>query len=274
MVDSASDYTPEEIRQKEMELVPIRITMADASYTDGVNLERNDFYRILTETKDFPKTSQPSPQDFLEAFRRAKQRGDTLICILLSSALSGTYQSAMLAKTMVEYDKIYLIDSLSATCSIKIMADYAWQLAADGHAAEEIVHTIEQLKPRVKVIAALDTLEYLQRGGRIGRTAAAIGEMTNLKPLITLTANGEVSVLEKCFGKNKAISHILSHLQEHGADRRFPLYTLYTYGTANCEKLEQKLSASGHTPDDRLQVGATIGAHIGPEAFGILFVEK
>ena len=109
-----------------------------------------------------------------------------IICILLSSALSGTYQSAVLAKNMVEYDSIYLIDSLSATYTIKIMADYACTLREKGYTAHEIIQAVENLKSRVKVLAALDTLEYLGRGGRISKTAAAIGDLANIKPIITI----------------------------------------------------------------------------------------
>ena len=115
LVDSSSDYEPEEIKEKGFEFVPISITIGDTDYIDGVSLEKDEFYEILKGTEDFPKTSQPSPQAFLDIFKDAKEKQDTIFCILLSSELSGTCQSAQLAKNMVDYESIYIIDSLSAT---------------------------------------------------------------------------------------------------------------------------------------------------------------
>lgn len=274
LVDSSSDYQLEELMQKNITLVPINITIGEKDYADGIDLDRNDFYRILEETGEFPKTAQPSPQEFFNIFQDVKEKGDEIICLLLSSGLSGTCQSAVLAKEMADYDKIYLIDTLSATCSIKVMADYACELRSKGVSAAEIVEKIEALKSRVKVIAALDTLEYLSRGGRISKTAAAIGDMANLKPIITVTEDGKVAMIGKCLGKNKAICYIKKHLQGLSLDENFPIYSIYSYGTDNCEIFEEKMVQEGFSIDDRLQIGATIGAHIGPEAFGLIFVTK
>lgn len=274
LIDSSSDYSLEEAKEKEIDLVSISITIGEKSYIDGVDFGRDEFYEILERTGEFPKTSQPSPQEFVDIFRDVKEKGDEMVCILLSSALSGTYQSAVLAKSMVDYEKIYLVDSLSATYAIKVLADYACKLRGEGISAEKIAEEIEKLKPNVKVAAALDTLEYLSRGGRIGKAAAVIGDMANLKPMITLTEDGQVGMLGKCLGRNKAISSILKHLQEVEIDEEFPMYTIYSYGTDNCGKFEEKLAKAGYEPEERLQIGSTIGAHIGPEAFGVIFVKK
>ncbi len=274
LVDSASDYTMEEIREKGLDLVPITITIGKTDYIDGQNLGRDEFYEILEKTGSFPKTSQPSPQAFLEVFLDAKKKGDELICILLSSALSGTCQSAFLAKSMASYDKIYIIDSLSATYTIKLLADYALQLVSCGIGAGEIAALLEGLRSRVRVLAAPDSLDYLERGGRVSKTAAAIGNLAGIRPIITLSPKGEVSVIGKCVGKNKAIGQILKQLAALGRDEAFPLYPIYSYGTENCTKLCEKLHAAGCPTDEMLQIGPTIGAHIGPEAFGIVFTAK
>lgn len=274
LVDSSSDYEPEEIKEKGFEFVPISITIGDTDYIDGVSLEKDEFYEILKGTEDFPKTSQPSPQAFLDIFKDAKEKQDTIFRILLSSELSGTCQSAQLAKNMVDYESIYIIDSLSATYMIKILADYTYELVQKNTPAEEILQKIEALKPRVTLFAGLDTLEYLCKGGRLSKSAAAIGELANIKPVITVTEKGAVGVLGKCLGKNKAIAQVFKHLQESGLDDSFPLYTIYTYGTDNCQRLEDKLEENGYSTSKRLQVGATIGSHIGPEAFGVVFVKQ
>ena len=236
LVDSASDYKMEEIREKGLELVPITITIGSTDYIDGQNLDRDGFYEILEKTGSFPKTAQPSPQAFLEVFLDAKKKGDELICILLSSALSGTCQSAFLAKSMAAYDKIYIIDSLSATYTIKILADYALSLVSQGIGAGEIAALLEGLRSRVRVLAAPDTLDYLERGGRVSKTAAAIGNLAGIKPIITISPEGRVAVIGKCVGRNKAIGQILKQLAALGRDEAFPLYPIYSFGTDTCTK--------------------------------------
>ncbi|MBD5500588.1 MAG: DegV family protein [Lachnospiraceae bacterium] len=272
LVDSSSDYGMDEVREKNLEFVPIHVTIDQKDYADGIDFAKDEFYALLKESRDFPKTSQPSPEAFLSYFRDAQEKGDTIICILLSSSLSGTCQSAMIAKDIVEYENIYIIDSLAATFIIKLLADYAVSLIKEGYPAEEIVAKTEALKSRTKLFAGLDTLEYLAKGGRLSKSAAAVGELANIKPIITLTPEGSVGVLGKCIGKNKAIAQVLKHLQEENISTEFPLYVIYTYGTENCEKFEEKLLENGYSISGRLQVGATIGAHIGPNAFGVVFV--
>lgn len=278
LVDSASDFLKEEIEERQMELIPISISIGEQIYMDGVNLDRSRFYQMLMESKEFPKTSQPSPQAFLDIFECAKKQGDSLVCILLSSALSGTFQSAVLAKNMVQYDEIYLIDSRSASVPIKVMADYACRLRDEGLSAREIARNVEDIKPKVRLLAALDTLEYLARGGRLSRGAAVLGDVANIKPIITLSEEGEVKVLGKALGRNKAIHHLMQHLEEFEINPEFPLYTIYTYGAENCSRLEEHLAeqneGSGCVFRGRMQVGPTIGTHIGPEAFGVVLVRR
>ncbi len=274
LVDSSSDYTMEEINKNGFHFVPLMVSLGGKYYKDGIELKPDDFYELLINTGDFPKTSQPSPQDFADIFEDVKAKGDEIICILLSSALSGTCQSAHLAKDMVDYDGIYIIDSLAATVMIKFMGDYAAKLIEEGESTSDIVAKLEAMKGKVKVAAGLDTLEYLCKGGRLSRASATIGELANLKPIITVTEEGKVSVIGKCLGKNKALNFILKFLADNKRDTNFPLYTLYSYGTENTEKLEKRLVDEGYSYDDRVQLGSTIGAHIGPGAFAILYVAK
>ena len=273
LVDTASDYTVEEIKEKGMELVPLHITLGEADYRDGYDLTKDAFYELLTSNEEFPKTSQPTPQDFVDAFEDAKEKGDELICILLSSRLSGTFQSATLAKSIVEYDNIHLVDSLGATHMIRIMVEYAQDLAAEGRGAKEIVEALEEMKSKIKVLAVVDTLEYLCKGGRVSKTTAAIGEAAKVKPMITV-ANGEVAVIGKSLGKNKAIGNLLKALGECEVDERFPIYSVSTLGTENCEVFEKRLTDAGYSFRERLQIGATIGTHVGPGVFGMIFVTK
>ena len=199
LLDTSSDYTVEEVQAKGMDLVPLHITLGEADYRDAYDLSKDKFYELLTSNEEFPKTSQPTPQDFVDVFEEAEKNNDELICILLSSRISGTFQSATLAKSIVDYDKIHLIDSLSATHGIRLLAEHAQNLVNEGKTAEEIVAELEVLKTKIKILAVVDTLEYLCKGGRVSRTTAAIGEMAKVKPMITV-AEGEVAVIGKSLG--------------------------------------------------------------------------
>lgn len=274
LVDSAADYTLEELKAKNIEMVPLTVTLEDKTYLDVIELERNHFYEMLASTENFPKTSQPSPRFFENVFKDAKKKGDDVICVLLSSGLSGTCQSAHLAKNMVDYDNIYIIDSLSATIAIKIMADYADKLRKLNVPVGTIVEKVEEMKLRTKIFAAIDTLEYLQKGGRISKAAAAIGSLANLKPIITVTEEGTIAIPAKCIGRNKAIATILKLVEEHPIDPEFPVYPIYTYGIENSEKLIAKCAKESISCAAIQQVGSTIGAHIGAGAYGLIYVTK
>lgn len=274
LVDTASDYAAEEIRQKGMELVPIHITFNGKDYRDAIDLSKAQFYEMLQGSGEFPKTSQPTPHDFVKIFEDVREKGDELICVLLSSALSGTYQSAMLAKSIVDYDKIYLVDSMTATHMIRILADHAKKMAEEGADAPKIVEELERLKSRVKVLAVVDTLEYLYKGGRLSKASAMIGEVARIKPLITVSEEGNVAVAAKCLGKNKAITTLLKTLGEKELDKAFPLYSVYSWGEGNVEILEERMRSEGYEVAERQQIGATIGTHVGPGAFGVIFVER
>ena len=274
VVDSSSDYTLEELKERKIEQVSLTINIDGKNYQGGVDITPDEFFELMLNGADFPKTSQPSPQAFYEVFADAKAKGDSVLCILLSSGLSGTCQSATIAKNMAEYEDIYIIDSLAATHIIRIMADYACKLRAEGKTILEIAEAVQELQPRVKVLAGIDTLEFLYKGGRLSKASAVIGELANLKPIISVMGDGTLAVVGKCIGRNKAISFIVNALEEKELDPEFPVYSLYAYGTENTEKLEKKLEAKGISYKERLQLGTTIGAHIGPGAFAVFFVEK
>lgn len=274
VVDSSADYSMEELKAKNIEQISLIINVGDKSYRGGLDITPDELYEMLISGEAFPTTSQPSPQDFLDIFEDAQEKGDSVIYITLSSALSGTFQTANMTKNMIDYSEIHIIDSLAATHIIRILADYACKLRDEGKNAAEIAQAVKELQPRVKVIAGLDTLEYLFKGGRLNKATAVIGELTNLKPIITISDEGTISVIGKCIGRNKALAFITKALSDKTLDPNFPVYSLYAYGTENTEKLEQKLESMGIFCESRVQIGSTIGTHIGPGAFAVVFVEK
>lgn len=271
LVDSAADCCVEDGMVDIM--VPISVNIDGKEYRSGVDLTSDQFYKLLQDAKEFPRTSQPSPQAFIEIFEQIKADGDQLIYLCLSSCLSGTYQGALIAKEMVDCDNIYIIDTLGATHIIGVLTAYARDLINKGFSAGEIADKCEELKSKIKVYAGVDTLEYLYRGGRLSRASATVGEIAGIKPIVTIS-DGRVEPVGKCLGKIRAMNFILDKIKSHKINTDFPMYSLYTYGTENCEALEAKLKDSGYALSGRLQVGSTIGAHVGPGVYAVLFVEE
>ena len=175
---------------------------------------------------------------------------------------------------MADYDKIYIVDSLSAVVAIRILCDTALRMAEHGNTAQEIIEELEELKGRIQIFAAVDTLEYLAKGGRISKAAATIGDMANLKPIITVSREGTVEVVGKGIGVNRTLTAIQKKIAGYQIDENYPVYSLFSYGEENCAKLEQKMEKNGCKIHSRKQIGPAIGTHIGPEAFGVCFVEK
>lgn len=274
LVDSSSDIGKEDLLTNNMTMVPLSITFDKDTYLDRFDITCDEFYEKLTTSEVFPKTSQPSPNAYVEAFEEAKRNGDELICILLSSAISGTYQSAVLAKNIVDYDKIYLVDSLSATYGIQILVKKALEMIQGNKTSEEIVSTLEELKSKVKILLSVDTLDYLCKGGRVDKTSAVIGNIAKIKPIITLSMEGKVEVISKTIGKVKAMNLMIDMAKNMGVDETYPLSTIFTTGHKNCDKLESKLVENNISISERTQIGPTIGTHVGPETFGFIFVSK
>ena len=272
IVDSGSDLLPEVANRYSIQVLPLLANVDGVEYRDGIDLGRDGFYELLEETGAFPKTSQVSPHAVTEAFREARASGDEVIAITLSSALSGTYQSAKLAQAMVGEEGVYVVDSLSASYAIAMIAKYACALRDEGLSAKQIVAEIERFKGRVKLVAVLDTLEYLQRGGRLPKAAARLGEAAKLKPVVVITEEGEVGLSTAVLGRKRALDTLLRKVAKYSFDDSFPAIPIYSYGTKMCEKMEVELADVGMSLSDRHQIGFVIGSHIGPGAYGIVFV--
>lgn len=274
IVDSGSDLLPEVAHEHNIQVLPLLANVDGVEYRDGIDLKRDDFYTLLEETGAFPKTSQVSPHVFAEAFREARDSGDEVIAITLSSALSGTYQSAKLAQAMVGEEGVYVVDSLSASYAITMIAEYASALRDEGLSAKQIVAEIERFKGRVKLVAVLDTLEYLQRGGRLPKAAARLGEAAKLKPVVVISEEGEVGLSTAVLGRKRALDTLLKKVAKYSVDASFPAIPIYSFGTKTCAKMEDEMAGAGMSLSDRHQIGFVIGSHIGPGAYGVVFVEQ
>ena len=275
LTDSSADFNPATAKRRGVDVVSMSIQFGSASFLDGKTITHDVFYKLLQEGRTNPSTAQPTPADFLRRFEEAKAAGDQVVAVLLSSVLSGTYQSAVIAKGMCGYEPIYLVDSLSATAGIQILVNYACKLRDSGLPAPEIARAVEKIKDRVRIFAVIDTLEYLRRGGRLTGLQAQLGTMARLKPVIAVR-DGKVSIVGKALGTGAAVKQMLKLLSEHPIDDAYPSYFLYTDDKSREELLLPKLKEQNMLPL-RLHyssVGPTIGTHIGPGALGIAYMER
>ena len=272
--DSGADLEAFEVAEHHIGLVPLTLQMDGKSYKGTPEFPKEKFFRLLASVEEFPTTSQPAPMDFQEVFEEARQAGDDVVYISLSSALSGTCQCARTAKVMGEYDNVYIIDSLSATLGQKLLVMVACSLRDRGFPAEEIARRVEKLKDRVRIYAAVDTLEYLYKGGRLSKAAASIGTVAQLKPIVTVTKEGTVGVVGKAIGKGKAAKMVVTQVEKDPMDLTYPVYGVYSGDMTNFLELSAKLQKIGvEVPEAQAySLGPVIGAHVGPGAYGVVYI--
>ena len=275
MTDSCADFTREELIRYNVRAIALQTIFGEETFLAGETLDRDVFWQRLIGGEN-PTTSQPSPDSFMKAFEEAKEAGDDVIYIAVSSGISGTMQSALLAKSMVEYDEIEIIDSNTAAGAQKILVIAACRMRDEGMDAVQICEAIEELRDRVHVFAGVDTLEYLARGGRISKAAASIGTLAQLKPLVYMSEEGKVEVFAKAIGRHRAIDTLTKKVVSLGVDPAYPIIPIYSYDSENCSAFLKKLDKVGvpYQSDMLTELGSTIATHIGPNLYGLCFVRK
>lgn len=255
--------------------VPLTLYFGETPYIDGVTIDKETFYNRLVETDELPRTSQASPADFEKLYREVTAQGDSALVITLSSKLSGTYQSACIAAA--DYPNIRVIDSLNAATGSGILVEYAADCARAGMTLGELAEHLDKKKKDICLVALLDTLEYLKKGGRISRTAAFAGDLLNIKPVITID-NGEVSLIGKARGSRKGNNFLNQKVDEYGLDFTKPL--LLGYSGLSDALLQKYIDDSralweGQTDTlDTVRVSSVIGTHAGPGAIVVSFFRR
>lgn len=280
ITDSACDITQEASKELGIKIIPLRTIFGDEEYIDGVTISHKEFFEKLIETDVFPHTSQVSPGEYEEAFSEAIDKGDDVVCITLASKLSGCFQSAMIAKNDMERDNIYLVDSNNACIGEQILVKYACRLRDEGKSAKEIARELEIAKDKVRLVALVDTLEYLKKGGRLSGAAATIGTILSIKPVIAVE-DGEVVVLGKARGSKNGNNMLTEMIGKYGGvDFKMPFVTAYSglsddmlkkYIADNSSRFEKYIA-----PEDVpiTTIGSTIGTHAGPGAIAVAFFSE
>ena len=272
IVDSTADMRPE-VAEK-VGIVPLTVHFGDQEYISGVNINPQKFYEMLVESDELPTTSQPTPVAFEEAFEKAVEAGHEVVCLTCSGKLSGTCQSANIAAAEFS-GKVHVVDSNTIAIALGILVEYAVELAEQGLSAEEIVLKLLQKRDKVRLLALVDTLEYLKKGGRISATAALAGSLLNIKPVITLD-EGVIKVVGKARGSRQGNNLLVQEIQKAGGvDFAKPVMLGYTgLSDALLQKYIQDSAALWEGKKEKLPVsivGSVVGTHAGPGAVAVAF---
>ena len=275
VVDSTADVT-DEIRAK-LSVVPLTVHFGEQEYVDGITINHKQFYEMLVETDVLPTTSQPSPEAFAQVFRQAQEAGEQVVALTVSSKLSGTCQSAMIAAADFP-DSVWVVDTKTVAIGCGILAELAVRLKEEGLSAPEIVARLEEERENIHVIALLDTLEYLKKGGRISKTVAFAGGLLSIKPVVTIQ-DGEIHILGKARGSKQGNNLLVTEIQKAGGvDFTKPLMLGYTgLSDALLEKyvLDSGTLWDGHGDCIRsTPIGSVIGTHAGPGAIAVAFFKQ
>jgi DegV family protein with EDD domain len=275
ITDSTSDISLAEAKQLDITIVPLKVIFGDKEYKEGIEITIDGFYEKLVQSEKLPTTSQPSPDDFLGYFQQAKEAGDSVVVVLIAGKLSGTLQSATIAKELADYSDIYIVDSLNAITGLRILVDHAVKLRSQGTGAEQIAKTLEDLKDKVVLLAMVDTLEYLHKGGRLSKSSAILGSLLKFKPIITLK-DGAIGVVGKERGTNKGIAKILETVDEYGSiDQEYPVFFGYTAEDSKTLMLKEKVVEKYSLNQTQMYpVGCVVGTHVGPGACVITYIKK
>lgn len=277
LVDSASDIGAAEAKELGVVMIPLLVGFGDEEYYDGVDLTPKQFFEKLIEDAVLPKTSQITPFRFEEAFEKLTKEGDEVVAITISSKLSGTNAAAVQAAEKFA-GKVIVVDSLNAAIGERLLVQYALKLKAQGFTARQIAAGLDEKKTKINLMAMVNTLEYLKKGGRISSAVAFAGELLSIKPVIAIV-DGEVKLVGKALGSKKA-NNLLNTLVEKkgGIDFTMPFGVVWSGLDDSLLKKyivdSEKLWKGRVEEVPAYEIGSTIGTHVGPGAIGVAFFER
>lgn len=273
LTDSASDILPAEAAQLGVDVIPLNVTLEDGTVIrDGVDLTPSEYYEHMAGCKKLPTTSQPSPELFEKFYAEAAAAGDEVVGIFLSHELSGTYQCAKLAADLANVDNVLFVDSTNVCLGEGLLVRMAAHLRDEGKSAVQIAATLEHAKEHLHLVAAIDDLKYLRKGGRISGASALVGSLLQIKPILRGNEEGKIVLFDKARGKLRAIERLVSIYKERAID----LDDLIGISHGDCPgealRLETKLREAGHRGPILLVPHEPVtGAHVGPGMLSLYF---
>lgn len=275
VIDSTADVTEDIIKKYNLKMVPLSVNFNDGSYLDKVELSSGEFFEKLSRAEKLPTTSQVSPGTFAQVFEEILAAGDDVLGIFLAEEFSGTYHSACIAKDMINSDRIHIIDSRSVCLGAFALILEAVELVKSGAELHNIAERLKEVRGGITIAACIDTLKYLEKGGRLSKSQAVIGSVLNIKPVITVK-DGKIDVVDKIRGKNKAVRWLDDYIDKGGYD--FSDKTLLLFHACSREQaelLERTLRVKRNIKDVIIaEVGPVIGTHTGPGVLAIGFLNK
>lgn len=270
VVDSGSSIKQDEKEKYGVDIIPLRFTMGDEEYQDGIDLSLNEFYKLLIDKKQFPKTSLPNLEELKNMVDGYTASGDDVVIVTISSGISGTFSA--FTQMFESYSNVRVIDSMSAVGGVKIIVKEINKMKEKS--LDEIVEHISKLAPRIRIFAIPETLTYLLRGGRLSKKEWLLGTVLNIKPIITIK-DSFVRVAGKAIGIKKAMKTVVESLKKHKCDKNYPIIPSYTYNKDNLDKLIE-MTDDEFKPlmDEYDNLDPVIASHWGPNAFGYIFVAE
>lgn len=272
ITDSTCDLPKHVIEKYEIEVLPLLVNIEDKTYLDNVDITINDFFEKTRDSKKLPTTSQVTPKRFYDCYKKYLDEGYDIFSIHLSSKMSGTYQSACIAKEMLGSDNIAVVDSLNVTSGLGVLVIKACMLKESGNDLKTIEASIKETIPHVKSSLIFERLDNLIKGGRLSKTAGVVGSLLGIK-LILHVKDGEMAVLDKVRGSKKAVNSVLDYGKKYGFKEGEPFILLHVGNEEILNTLKDSLIKMGQ---DLVisEVGCVVGTHSGEDACGIFFIEN
>ncbi len=274
VTDNASDMTLEDAELLNVDLINLPITFGDEEFPQRTNEDFDRFFEKLTQVDELPKTSRGSLVDYYRVFNEAKEAGDDVICVTLSKTISGSIDSAYQAKEALGYDRVFIIDSALAITGQRLLVEAICKRRDEGVPSEDIVEEANSLKKRIIVYGLIDTLRYLKMGGRIPAAFASLGDVLNIKPLITLD-DGNLDAMAVARGHKAGVKKIKRKFKDNGYDENYPVYFAYTPDKRSAITFMEEMIEEFDLKNTKLiPVGGVVGTHIGTNALAVIFVQK
>lgn len=271
VTDGAADILPEWQKEFGIDMIPVNILFGEKSYLQGVELDNEGFYKLVDETKRIPKTSQPSPHQFVEFYRKVAQKGDTILSIHITAKLSGTYASAISAAEELKGEfKVIPVDSANGSLGIGLMCREARKLERAGKSVDEIVKYLENIKGKVRVILTLDTLEYAKMSGRVKTLQAALASVLNVKP-IAILRNGDLNMAERVRTRKAALDRVIQIAEEEYGDKPVYLAVVHARDLKSGQGLlDEAKKHFNHKETMISELSISIAANLGPGTVGLI----